>query len=131
VPGFADLLLHADPLSRLARHQSVLFVDTGAGFNATECCQAPCDHGERFELSFDLSAFPAVRALRWDPVEMVHCRVWLESISWQDRAGREHALDPGRAESNGRREADNGLSFQTIDPMVFLPVAGDVSRVTL
>jgi glycosyltransferase involved in cell wall biosynthesis len=131
-PRFADLLLHTNPYEQPAGDVTRLYVDTGAGFNSGESCPAPADHRrEAFELTFDLAQFPPVRGLRWDPVELLHCRVWLDGVTWLDHLGGGHELDPALVGSNGWREADGGLSFRTADPMVYLAVTGDVSRVTL
>jgi glycosyltransferase involved in cell wall biosynthesis len=130
---FANLLLHLDPLNQLARYQTLLYVDTGNGFHAGQTRQTVGNHcSEEFELTYDLSGAPPVRLFRWDPAEMQFCQVWLEEISWRDSAGRDHPWSPAEVWSNGRRGADGSHDFQsTLDPMIFLPITGDVARLTL
>jgi glycosyltransferase involved in cell wall biosynthesis len=132
VPHFADLLLRLDPLNWLPRFRSLLYVDTGKGFNDTEVCETLANHSaEKFELTYDLAKYPPVTMLRWDPVELQFCRVWLEEVSWEDRAGQVHSVDPASAWSNGQRSADGSHEFQTLDPVIHLPIAGDVVRITV
>jgi glycosyltransferase involved in cell wall biosynthesis len=129
---FVDMLLHVDVLKQLSHFRTLLYVDTGKGFNAAECCEAVGNHlSESFALTFDLSAFPAVRELRWDPVEQQLCEVRLEAVSWQDRQGAEHELDLGRVGANGRRGADGRFVFETLDPMFFFAITGEVRQLTV
>lgn len=130
--AFAALLLDIDPFNQLSRYESLLFVDTGKGFNSAECCKTLGNHlCETFELTFDLSAFASVCGLRWDPVELQLCQVQLEAVCWRDRKGNEHAVDLAQIQSNGQRRAEGSFAFQTLDPMVFLPIAGEAQQLTL
>jgi glycosyltransferase involved in cell wall biosynthesis len=129
--AFVDLLLHVDVLNLLGRFRTLLYVDTGKGFNAAESCELVGNHlAEPFSLTYDLSAFPAVRELRWDPAEQQLCDVRLEAVSWRDRQGGEHALDLSRVGSNGERGGDR-FTFRTLDPMFFFPIAGEVGQITI
>jgi SAM-dependent methyltransferase len=113
------------------RQTTSLFIDTGAGFRAEEVvCEETVYHPE-FALRFTLDPSTPVRQLRWDPLEMSLCRVRLRQVDWQDAEGREFRLDLGRVASNGLRRDEATFEFETLDPMVFLPVSGSVARVTI
>jgi glycosyltransferase involved in cell wall biosynthesis len=129
---FGSLLLGVDSLNRFARYRTALYPDTGKGFNNRECCRALSNHlVEDFEITFDVTSALPVKALRWDPVEGQYCQVWLEEVSWRDRAGRTHRCDPAAATSNGRRGADGRFDFQRLDPMIVLPIQGEVASLTV
>jgi chromosome segregation ATPase len=88
-----------------------------------------------FTLEFDLDPARPIRYLRWDPLETRFCRVRLREVRWEDADGLVARLDLARVASNGRRQVDGDgglvLDFETIDPMVFLPISGPVARVTI
>jgi glycosyltransferase involved in cell wall biosynthesis len=129
---FVDLLMRADAFGKWPKTSTSLFVDTGSGFNAEEVRQQTVySESSAFTLTFDLSSFSGVRSLRWDPVELHHCRVELQRVTWQDEAGRWHTLDPATATSNGTRDASGGHCFETHDPMFFLPIVGEIASLRL
>jgi hypothetical protein len=72
-----------------------------------------------------------MQGLRWDPLERHTCRLRLNLVEWEDGNGWTHRLDPLSVTSNGERTEDGWLTFDTLDPMVFLPVRGIVVRVTV
>ena len=82
-------------------------------------------------MSFTLDDLAAVQGLRWDPLESRTCRLRLDAVEWEDRDGQVHPLDPAVAGSNGKVTDEGLLAFETLDPMVFLPVRGDVVRMTV
>jgi hypothetical protein len=84
-----------------------------------------------FWLTFDLSNAPTVRRLRWDPVELRFCRVRLDEIRCEDRAGKVTLVDPAAAVCNGVRRTDGVCEFETLDPCFLLPVTGELSRVSV
>jgi len=132
-PTFARMLLTLDPLTLLGDMRSRLYLDTGAGFNhndlLTEFAYYP---KSEFSFTFDLSRFPFVRSLRWDPVEGALCKVNLTQIEWRDRSGNRQRLDPKQAEPNlGHWHADGSFGFSTVDPWFSLPIQGQVSSVTI
>jgi SAM-dependent methyltransferase len=123
-----------ETLTRESRHfrslQTFLYCDTGSNFRAEEMCGQQFDERSGpFHLVFTPRA--RVNRLRWDPVELRLCRVWLEAVSWRDSAGATYALDLSAVESNGVRQPDGSFAFDTLDPMIYLPVAGDVAEVAL
>jgi glycosyltransferase involved in cell wall biosynthesis len=129
---FVELLTRTDPLRMWGQTLTSLFVDTGKGFNSEEVRQQTVFSGtSAFTLTFDLSGFSGIRSLRWEPVWMRHCRVELRHISWRDRAGQSHSLDPAGVSSNGTRDASGGHCFETHNPMFFLLVGEDIAGLTL
>jgi glycosyltransferase involved in cell wall biosynthesis len=129
---FVDLLKQFDILNLWPRATSTLFVDTGRGFNEVEVCRQPVFLARStFALTFDASRFSAIRALRWDPVELHHCSVELRQITWKDKAGQVHSLDPATVSSNGSSDRCGTHRFETDDPIFFLPVQGEMASITL
>jgi hypothetical protein len=129
---FVELLTRTDPLRMWGQTLTSLFVDTGKGFNSEEVRQQTVFSAtSAFTLTFDLSGFSGIRSLRWEPVWMRHCRVELRRISWRDRVGRSHSLDPAGVSSNGTRDASGGHCFETHNPMFFLLVGEDIASLTL
>jgi hypothetical protein len=129
---FVELLKRTDALRKWPKTVTSLYVDTGRGFNAEEVRQQTVTSGSSaFALAFDLSDFSGVRGLRWDPVELHHCCVELQRITWRDRGGQSHTLDPAAVSSNGTRNASGGHCFETHDPMFFLPIGEDMASLTL
>jgi SAM-dependent methyltransferase/predicted nucleic acid-binding Zn-ribbon protein len=119
-------------IPRLERWQtSSLFFDTGAGFRPEEVVREETEYIPEFTLEFALDPTAAVRQLRWDPLEMRLCRVRLREVLWQDVNGLITRLDLGRVTSNGRQRDVGAFEFETLDPMIFLPISGPVTRVTI
>jgi glycosyltransferase involved in cell wall biosynthesis len=119
-------------VDRIFPDQSLLYLDTGAGFNAAECVQAPADLGaEEFTLTFDLTGQKRVGALRWDPLEGAASEVRLESVTVRDTCGAVGAIDTSRVTSNGEARAEGVHRFRTNDPMFFLPAEGEIAEVTV
>jgi hypothetical protein len=117
-----------DPYRRL---ETSLYVDTGVGFREQEVRRQsfPARSGP-FNLTFGLKA-AAVASLRWDPVELRACKVHLETVSWRDFNGYAFTLDLAAVTSNGIRRSEGAFTFDTLDPMLFLPITGSVSEVTI
>ena len=84
-----------------------------------------------FTLEFTIDPPRDFSLLRWDPLEGRLCRVRLREIRWEDDEGRISCLDLGQVWGNGRHRADGTLEFATLDPMIYLPIAGRVARVTI
>jgi SAM-dependent methyltransferase len=72
-----------------------------------------------------------VKALRWDPIEQRFVRLRLDRVTWEDASGTGHETDLSDVVTNGTREADGTIRFETVDPQVVLPIAGEVRRVTV
>jgi len=64
-------------------------------------------------------------------VECRMCRVRLEKVTWTDAVGEVHELDLGMVEANGRPQEVGEFDFDTIDPMLILPIAGKVASLTI
>ncbi len=131
-PRFAALLKETEAIPQADMPLTSLYVDSGNGFNDRELLRqrAPWVHAT-FDLTFDLARFGSVRGLRWDPLELRHCRVQLQEVVWQDRAGIAHRLDPASVPSNGSPQPDGSHHFETIDPIFLLPIRGPVVSLRL
>ncbi len=108
-----------------------LFFDTGAGFRAEEVIQEQTEYTPEFLLEFALDPSTPVQQLRWDPLEMRLCRVRLRQVFWQDGDGLLSRVDLGRVTSNGRQRGEDTFEFETLDPMIVLPISGRVARVVI
>jgi hypothetical protein len=129
---FMQVLKRVNPTGLLTGHESYLYVDTGDGFNARQLCTARTNFDQKvFSLSFDLSGFDSVRAVRWDPMEARWCSVRLRHVLYSDGQGTFRHVDHGAVLNNGRRDADGTIHFETGDPMIFLPVTGKVTSLTI
>jgi SAM-dependent methyltransferase len=110
---------------------SALFVDSGSDFRAEEAVYKRMRYGPDFSITFDLDPAVAVRRLRWDPLELRLCTLRLRRVLWCDGDGTTHPLDLDVLSGNGERLATGCFRFETIDPMIFLPIAGSVAKVTI
>jgi SAM-dependent methyltransferase len=108
-----------------------LFIDSGQGFREEEVTREKVVYGPDFAITFTLDPAVPVRALRWDPLETRLCQVRLREVHWQDSTGTPHGLHLDEVSSNGARQEEGSFRFETLDPMVFLPITGPVAYVTL
>jgi SAM-dependent methyltransferase len=108
-----------------------LFLDTGAGFRAEEVIREQVEYGPEFTVTFAGGSPEPVRELRWDPLELRLCQVRLREVLWQDHRGETHRLDLDRVTSNGLRRDGACVRFETLDPMIYLPISGSVASVTI
>jgi len=119
-------------IPRVERWQnSSLFLDSGLGFRAEEMVGEEIEYCPGFSLKFTLDPDVPVRQLRWDPLEMRLSQVRLHQILWQDGDGLIARLDLSRLTSNGLRRDEATFEFETLDPMIYLPISGSVASVTI
>jgi hypothetical protein len=108
-----------------------LFIDSGQGFREEEVTREQVAYGPDFTITFTLDPAASVRALRWDPLETRLCQLRLREVHWQDDTGTPHGLRLDEVSSNGEQQEDGIFRFETLDPMVFLPITGAVAQVTI
>jgi SAM-dependent methyltransferase len=108
-----------------------LFIDSGQGFREEEVTREQVAYGPDFTITFTLDSAVSIRALRWDPLETRLCQLRLREVHWQDGMGTSHSLRLDEVSSNGTRQEVGTFHFETLDPMVFLPITGTVASVTL
>jgi SAM-dependent methyltransferase len=108
-----------------------LYLDSGSDFRADEVVYAKVEYRPDFSVTFTLDPSVAYRRMRWDPLELRLCTVRLRSVVWQDGSGSSHTLDLDAVWSNALRSPDGTLRFESVDPMIVLPIAGSVHRVTI
>jgi SAM-dependent methyltransferase len=117
-------------LDSLPRLFTTLYADDGSGFGPEGAASLLAPDGD-FALTFTVPGQTGVKGLRWDPIEQRFCRVRLDHVTWEDTSGTEHEVDLSELATNGTRDADGAIRFDTVDPLVLLPVSGDVRRVTV
>jgi hypothetical protein len=127
-----ECLLRHRERSALGELSATLFVDTGVGFrNEESIAQVVTYDPPEFDLSFALPAGTVVRRLRWDPLENHSCHLRMEELSWEDASGVTRALDLTTITTNGTRTTVDEFAFDTLDPILWLPIEGPVSRVRI
>ena len=132
LPAFSHLLGELAIFNLSTDNPSTLFFDVGAGFNEEDACRAKVNlRRRRFDIAFDLPGAPTVRQLRWDPFEGRLGRVHVEEIVWRTPEGREGEVDVSTISANGVRSDGGVYTFETTDPMVFLPFTGPLGRLTV
>lgn len=123
-----DAILTSTPKLR----ETSLYVDGGHGFSETDRLRVDALlDGPRFQLAFDLSAYPSIHALRWDPVETCCCKVRLDSVAYHLESGEKVVCDLSDLASNGTVLPERVHLFATHDSMFFLPISGRVAKVIL
>lgn len=110
---------------------TTLFLDTGADFNVDESCTQTVDLAGPFRVTFDFGRPVAIKRLRWDPIELRLCQLWVDEISWCDAYGRVRSVDLAAVQSNGDRRLVHEFAFETLDPMLFIPVQGNATSVSI
>ncbi|MHB1556911.1 MAG: methyltransferase domain-containing protein [Isosphaeraceae bacterium] len=108
-----------------------LFCDTGAGYRAEEVVRSHAEYGPQFTQEFNLDPTRPVKELRWDPLESRLCTVRLKQVLWQDDNGLVSRVDLDQVTSNGRQLDPGCFEFLTLDPMIFLPIAGRVESLLI
>lgn len=132
VRDFVDSLKAETLVGRADEWCSLLYVDSGHGFNEEEMCLARVPGaGDRFDLSFELTRFPLVKGLRWDPLELRFCSLRLDEITLEASTGKTATLDATTLRTNGVALPDGALRFDTLDPQVFVPFQGTLARIAL
>lgn len=107
--------VHLDQWLQKMRICSSLYLDNGYGFSEEQkiAVETYCDEG-RFELRFDLSQYPEIKSLRWDPVENSGIRCTIDCIQIEESGATCFATP-----INGIRE-NTGDVFYTLDPQYLI-----------
>jgi glycosyltransferase involved in cell wall biosynthesis len=119
---FAETIKTMDT-EKMFLQTTCLYLDSGKGFNEKESIRRPVDHSlPSFRVRFPVSPSLRLHTVRWDPVEHLYCKVWLESIAYEDVSGQIIPLELEQVGSNGVLLPDGGYLFDTLDPWFFFPV---------
>jgi hypothetical protein len=111
---------------------SYIFVDSGSGYNNDEQEIVGIDLAEKnFILNFNLSKYPVIKSLRWDPVKNRLCDISITKISYQDSNFVWHNIERGLLSSNARKVEDPVFYFDTVDPFVFIPIRAKLSSIRI
>lgn len=89
------------------------------------------EYTPKFNLEYTIEPPREVNQLQWSPLEGRICRVWLRQVVWEDSTGIVSKLDLNLVTSNGRCLPDGTLGFTSLDPMIQLPITGQVARVSI
>jgi glycosyltransferase involved in cell wall biosynthesis len=111
--------------------RTCLYLDSGKGLSEAETVRMPIDpQSATFRIRFPVSPTVPLRMVRWDPVEGF-CRVWLESVAFEDTRGQMIPLSWDKITTNGALLSDGSHLFGTQDPMFYLPVDRNISAVVI
>ena len=109
---------------------TTLYYDAGRGYSEDFTVRHPADGGAgRFAFRFDLP--PGVVAARWDPVERRLCRVAFDELTAVGADGAETPLPADGLAGNGHPDGPGAYRFQSLDPMLFLPVPPGAAAVVV
>ncbi len=112
--------------------ETSLLVDNGNGYDTGSTQkQTTRITLEDFSISFDLSSYDTVRAVRWDPVKRLFCDIMLNAVTYIDASGIERSLEPSLLTSNAASTVNSTYEFRTAYPSIYLPIHGDIKRVTI
>lgn len=114
---------------------SVLYLDTGAGFQPHQMVNAECFMGNDscFTLLFDTSGFSGIEQVRFDPVRDVFCSLAINKLIITLKNGETKNLQLAHLSeccvTNGVLNKDGVIEFDTLNPQVILKVADEIAQV--
>ena len=133
--GYTDLYKisgEIDAFNVFSDWYSHIFVDSGSGYNDDEQEIVGIDLAEKnFVLDFDLSKYPVIKSLRWDPVKNRLCDISITRISYKDSNVVWHNIDRELLSSNARKVEDPVFYFDTVDPFIFIPIQAKLSSIRI
>ena len=112
--------------------RSLLYIDTGEGYHQEKTVLSECFVGKDavFKLVFNINSFMGIRQLRFDPVAGEFCRLQISFLKITFSDGHQQSMRFSEIEAlcvgNGKQAADGMMEFDTIDPNITLPLAGDI-----
>ncbi len=109
---------------------SLMYIDYGGGFCEEDTVKAMLPFDSDFRLTFNVDPERTVRALRWDPLEGVDCRVKLTGVLVAGTDGGVRQVEPGTVTHNGELR-DGWIEYHTADPMVVIPFEGAAAEVVI
>jgi glycosyltransferase involved in cell wall biosynthesis len=111
---------------------SYIFVDSGSGYNDDEQEIVGINLAEKnFVLDFNLSKYPLIKSLRWDPIKNRLCDISITRISYKDSNAVWHNLDPEFLSSNAKKVEGTVFYFDTVDPFVFISIQTKLSSIRI
>ena len=128
----ADLRTKTESLESL-RPRTLLHLDTGSGF--AKGVSAELILGEPsgdFAYTFDFAEPTTAIAVRWDPVALRCGTIYVDDVTWIDARGQLHELELDRlTTATGKMTGPGAFAFETLYPMIELPIRGDVRSVSI
>jgi len=129
--AFTRLLGEKELFNPLGDCLTTLYVDSGEGFSEAAAFRVAADpRNSQFTFTFDMADAPAVRRLRWDPLEGRFCRVRVEEMVWRAPDGTKGRVDLSLVAANGVCD-DGTYHFETTDPTFIFPYTGPLARLTV
>lgn len=113
-----------------ADSESVLYIDTGNGFNEHDSVRAVMSFNRDSAVVFDLEHYSQlnVNSVRWDPLEGSYIKVLFVSASYTDAQGTEHVLE--LSASNGFFDSEY-YWFLNKDPNMMFVTTERVCRICI
>ena len=117
--------------------RSLLYIDTGDGFHQDKTVFAECfvSSDKAFRLVFDVSSYRGIKQLRFDPVEGEFCRLQIRSLKVTFSDDQERSIHSPEMKalcvSNGHWAADGMMEFDTFNPSITLPLAGEIDTLVI
>ncbi|TLT05664.1 glycosyltransferase [Aliarcobacter thereius] len=109
---------------------SIIFIDTGKGFNAKESIAKELNlKNGKFEILFELNQYLNIKKLRFDPVESRICSVKNLMITYTIN-GKEEKYE-NSLRSNAKLVNNGHYTFDTLDPQFHLSVKGKIDFVRI
>jgi glycosyltransferase involved in cell wall biosynthesis len=116
-----------DSLNRYVDWNTTLYIDSGNGFNEHEKLKLNVDFNKsNFNFIFDLSHYPTIKSLRWDPVESQMCEILIKNIFVKDETFNIHQFDLNSLKFNADYKKLDILYFNTLDPQILLQIQGKI-----
>lgn len=133
--GYTDLYKISggiDAFNVFSDWYSHIFIDSGSGYNNDEQVIVGIDLSEKnFVLDFDLSKYPVIKSLRWDPLKNRLCDISITRITYKDSNDIWHNLDIKLLSSNAKRTEGAVFHFDTVDPFIFILIETKLSFIRI
>jgi len=126
----AELKDTNDLLIRQMGLESTLFIDQGNGISGDTYQKHRINLKENtFQLEYSLETYGFIKEVRLDPFEDHWGTVKLDRVELLTLENQNVLYDLTNVRSNGRVLSSGEIRFETIDPMIYLPIDGSFKRI--